>query len=54
MLKIQECRIKYGIVLRIIKDLPACILPDGEVVHNDKGCCGCRYYNVWITSGFKG
>lgn len=43
MLKVDVCRLKHGIMTRIIKGLPACILPGGEVVHNDKGCCGCRY-----------
>lgn len=43
MMQAEKCRAKHGIMIRIIKGLPACILPGGEVVHNDIGCCGCRY-----------
>lgn len=42
-IKAQECREKHSIIIRIIKGLPACVMPGGEVVHNDIGCCRCRY-----------
>jgi hypothetical protein len=40
-LKIEECRQKHGIILRIVRGLPACIKKGGEVVHHGAGCDGC-------------
>ncbi len=40
-LKAEKCRADHGIMIRIVRGLPACILPGGDVVHHGIGCCEC-------------
>ena len=43
---IEECRVKYGIILRIVRGLPACIeRSTSEVIHHGIGCNGCTIEN---------
>jgi hypothetical protein len=44
--KIEECRHRYGIVLRIERGMPSCIRRGSEVVHYGIGCHGCTLTNT--------
>ncbi len=42
--KIYQCRKDHGMIIRIVRGLPACIIAEtAEVVHHGIGCCGFRY-----------
>lgn len=41
--KRMQCGKKHNILTRIIHGMPACVLKGGEVLHEGKGCGGCRF-----------